>query len=593
MKNVGFWIVTVLTLLLMLTVLELNKSRVWGFLCALLLAAAYVILYFRFTREAKGIVRFLCYLGWIGLFAGLIFLAWPATRAVKAVSAKSPERTDVVMTDKGPVSGVKTADGAVEIFAGIPYAKPPVGELRFKEPVEPDPWSEVLIADTFAPMSMQPTDLPIVSSLKQIIGYHDYKLTFRDNFIPPVSEDSLYVNVWRPAEASASPLPVLVYIHGGSLQTGQPWYGDYSGSGLAREGVIVVNMGYRLGVFGFLALDELIAESPNATTGNYGLLDQIMALQWVRKNIAAFGGDPDCVTLAGESAGAACVSALCVSPLAKGLFKRAILESSTVASFEPPHSYRSFDDALESGRELMTKYGVSSVSELRALPAEKLVGEASTQHHITADGYALTENPYYSYKKGEFNETAILHGFNSRESGPFIILQHANLKNYEQKVRGAFGEYADEVLKLYPAATDEEADEYWAAMWGALFFDYSHYCLNRLAAENGIPVYEYFFTKENGRLGSWHSGELIYFYGNLPIDSKLFGARDYTLQGEMKGYYLNFIKTGDPNGEGLPEWRMNASSEDVMELGEVTGMTKDKKIKLYEIIDKMTGWEKE
>lgn len=591
MKHVGFFIVTALTLLFQLVLLELNKSRVWGFACAVLIAALYVFLFLKFTNELKGIVRFACYIGWIALFVGLFFLAWPKTKAVKAVNAKSPERTEVVYTDKGPVAGVKTEDGAVEVFAGIPYAKPPVGELRFKEPVEPDPWTEVLIADTFAPMSMQPVDLPIVSSLKQIIGYHEYSLTFKDNFVEPVSEDSLYVNVWRPSAQEGSPLPVLVYIHGGSLQTGQPWYGDYSGEGLAREGVIVVNMGYRLGVFGFLALDELKAESANGTTGNYGLLDQIAALEWVKKNIAVFGGDPDNVTVSGESAGSACVSALCASPLAKGLFKRAIMESSTVASFEPPHSFRSFEDAIESGRELMKRYGVSSVSELRALPAEKLVGEAYSQHHITVDGYALTENPCYSYKKGEYNETAILHGFNSEESGPFIILQHANLKNYESKVRGAFAEYADEVLALYPAKTDAEADEYWAAMWGAVYFDYPHYCLNRLAAENGIPVYEYFFTKKNGRLGPWHSGELIYFFGNIPNGSKLFDGADIDLEKAMKGYYLNFIKYGDPNGEGLPEWKVNTSSVDVMELGSSLGMSKDKKIKLYEILDKMTGWE--
>lgn len=575
----------------MLALLELNASRVWGFVAAIALAAVYVFLFYRFTKDGKAIVRIACWLGWALLFVCLMFLAWPKTKPVSAVNAKSPVKTETVLTEKGPVRGVVTENGRVEVFAGIPYAKPPVGELRWKEPQEPDAWTEVLEADTFAPMSMQPTDIPLIGTLKQIIGYHDYKLTFKDNFVPPVSEDSLYVNVWRPKDAGDEPLPVLVYIHGGSLKTGQPWYGDYSGEGLAEKGVIVVNLGYRLGVFGFLASEGLRDESANDTTGNYGLLDQIMALEWVKANIAAFGGDPGNVTVSGESAGSACVSALCASPLAKGLFQRAILESSTVVSHEPPHSYRSFDKALESGKELMERYGAKSMEELRAIPADKLVREAETQHEMTVDGYVLAEDPYYSYLKGEYNETAILHGYNSEESGPFIILQHANRKNYEEKVRGAFEEYADEVLKLYSPKTDEEADKYRAAIWGAVFFDYPHYRLNRLAAENGIPVYEYRFTKQNGRLGPWHSGELIYFFGNLPAVSKLFDDRDYELEEQMTGYYINFIRTGDPNGGGLPEWGRNLSSDDLMELGETTGMIKEDKLPLYEILDRMTGWE--
>ena len=179
----------------------------------------------------------------------------------------------------------------MEVYAGIPYAKPPVGELRWREPQDPEPWEGVLAADHFAPMSMQPQNAAWYSSMAQIIGYHDYEISLDDNFRDLNSEDALYLNIWKPAGEQEN-LPVLVYIHGGSLQTGQPWYADYSGEGLARKGVIVVNMGYRLGVFGFLADEELMAESPNGTTGNYGLLDQIKALEWVRDNIAAFGGDP-------------------------------------------------------------------------------------------------------------------------------------------------------------------------------------------------------------------------------------------------------------------------------------------------------------
>lgn len=585
MNKVGFCIATFLTLALMLAVLELNKNTLWGFALALVLAAGYVIFFIKVVGPTHWYLRLGAWLLWIGLFIGILFLTWPPTKRVPACEAASPERTEVVSTSFGQVRGVKL-QGGVELFAGIPYAKPPVGELRWREPVDPEPWEGVLEADSFAPMGMQPINPPIYNSLRQIIGYHDYEIRLDDNYEPPVSEDSLYLNIWRP-EGDKKDLPVLFYIHGGSLQTGQPWFGDYSGRGLAARDMIVVNVGYRLGVFGFLAAEELAAESANGTTGNYGLLDQIKALEWVRGNIASFGGDPDCVTIAGESAGSACVSALCTSPLAKGLFRRAIMESSTVASAVPPHSFRTYDEAIKSGRELMERYGCAGPDDLRAIPAEKLVNEAYTQHHMTTDGYALTETPYESYKKGVHNEEAALHGCNSGESGPFIIFDGANLKNFEKKVREYFKDKADRVLAIYPVTTDREAADAWAEIWGAIFFDHPHYRLTRLETECGVPSYQYFFSRQNGRLGPWHSGEEVYFYGNIPADSKLFDARDRELSDQMMSYFENFIKTGDPNGGALPEWRVNASAEDLMGLGDSTGMIKEKRLELFGILDEM------
>ena len=582
-----FYIGTILLLLLMLAVLELNKNTILGFVLAAAAAALFVFLH---ARAANGGLRFLCWIGWIALFAAVLFATWPPTKAVPAVEGKSAGMTEIVTLGQGQVQGVLSSDGAVEVYTGIPYAAPPVGELRWREPQDAPAWEGVRVCDHFAPMSMQPVNLPIYDSLAQIIGYHDYKISLKDNFVAPVSEDALYVNLWKPA-GGQSGLPVYVYIHGGSLQTGQPWYGDYRGENLARKGVIVVNMGYRLGVFGYLADEELRAESPHGTTGNYGLLDQIKALEWVRDNIASFGGDPNNVTLAGESAGAASVSALCTSPLAKGLFERVILESSTVASIEPPHSFRLMDEALESGKALKARFAVSSVAQLRALDAKRLVGEADTQHHMTVDGYALAETPWESYRKGVHNEQAILHGYNSRESGPFILFSQASLKDYEQRVRRFFGEWADEVLALYPAATDDEARANWAKIYGAIFFDYSHYCLNRLAAENGIPVWEYYFSRENGRLGPWHSGEMIYCYGNIPADSGLFDARDRELSGQILQYFADFAVSGDPNGEGLPAWERNESSSRLMEFGDETKMIDEDEHALFAVLDRMQGWE--
>ncbi|MBR1584973.1 MAG: carboxylesterase family protein [Clostridia bacterium] len=584
-KSVGWWIVFALIALIMLAVLELGKHTILGWALTLIVLAGFAYLNRKKLRTARRLVRFGAWCAFFGLFAGILWVSWPPVRAVPAVAGRNGGATAIVRVAQGDLTGVKTADGRVEVFAGVPYAKPPVGDLRWQPPRQAEPWQGVLAADHFAPMSMQTTNLPIYDSLVRIIGYHDYAVSLNDNYRTPVSEDSLYLNIWKPA-GEAEKLPVLVYIHGGSLQTGQPWYGDYSGESLARDGVIVVNMGYRLGIFGFFADEELMAE--DGTTGNYGLLDQIAALTWVRENIAAFGGDPDNVTLAGESAGSACVTALCTSPLAKGLFRRAVGESSTVTAAQPAHSFRLLDDALAAGQKTKEKYRAATVADLRALPAETIVGELSAHHHITVDGYVLPQTPHDAYAAGAHNEEAQLHGFNREESAPFILFSQANLKNYESKVRAAFpGEYADRVLALYPAGTDTEARRNWADIYSAVLFTYGHYCWERQALENGIPSYVYHFQKNNGRLGAWHSGEEVYLYGNIPADSSLYDAGDRELSRVMKQYYLNFIRTGDPNGEGLPAWPASTGENQVLSLGEDVAMTPAPYRALYEILDDM------
>ena len=586
--RVAFWIFYVILSALFGAVLELNHNTLWGWALFVLLLVAFPLLYRLKALPAGKGIRALFWLGYILLFSGIFFLTWPPVKAVPASDASKPDVTEVVQTQKGKVSGVYSADHQVEIYAGIPYAKAPVRELRWRPPQDPDSWDGVLACDSFAPMSMQVTNLPIYDSLVRIIGYHDYRISLKDNYIPPVSEDSLYLNIWKPA-GECSKLPVLVYIHGGSLQTGQPWYDDYSGMDFAKNGVICVNMGYRLGVFGFYADEQLLGE--DGTTGNYGLLDQIKALEWVRDNIAAFGGDPDNVTIVGESAGAVCVDALCVSPLAKGLFRRAILESSTLASVDPPHSYRSFDEALSSGEELLKKYGCSSTEDLRNLSAKKIVGEMNSQHHVMVDGYVLPDSPYNLRKQGIHNEEALLHGFNDQESGPFIIFDRTNLKNYESKIRSYFGDSADDVLKVYNATTDKEAAAYWAEVYGAVFFNYPHYCLNRLAVSEGIPVYEYLFTKKNRSLSSWHSGELKYAFHRIPEDSDLYDESDRKLSDIMHAYWVNFAKTGDPNGPGLPVFEQNTGSEMIMELGDNVGMIKEPYLAFYGIMDRKQGFD--
>ncbi|MBQ1509176.1 MAG: carboxylesterase family protein [Erysipelotrichaceae bacterium] len=582
-------IIKTIFFLLLLAVLELNKNSILGWILTALLFGGYLYLSEKVLVPHRWYTGLGLFLGFVLLFAGILFLSWPPVKAVPAVSVNDPKKTDVITLKDGQVQGVYNEEKDVEVYAGIPYAAPPVGELRWKEPQDPAPWEGILEADHFAPMSMQPVNLPIYDSLAQIIGYHDYRISLSDNYVAPVSEDSLYLNIWKPA-GEKKDLPVLVYIHGGSLQTGQPWYADYSGEGLAKQGILVVNLGYRLGVFGFYADEELAAESKDRTTGNYGLLDMIKALEWVKENIASFGGDPDNVTLAGESAGSASVSALCTSPLAKGLFRRVIMESSTAASIRPPHSFRTFEEALSSGKELKERYNVSSIEELRNIDAKDLVREASSQHHITVDGYVLKETPYESYKKGEHNEEAILHGYNAKESAPFLLFSKTTMKNYEERVKAFFGEFSGEVMDIYSPQSDEEAASMWADIYSAVFFDYPHYCLSRLASENDIPVYEYLFSKDNGRLGSWHSGEEVYCYGNILDDSKLYDEEDREVSRIMSAYWASFAQDGDPNREGLPEWKTSMDGSRLMEFDSTVQMGQEKLLPLYEILDRMYGW---
>ena len=583
-----FWIGFSLVTVLFLTVLELNHNTISGWLMSLGVLCAYAVIRSRLLADKKWFWKLAAFLVLLALL--LFLLSWTVGPYQRHPAVEGESHvTDVVTVKQGSLTGLSTADGAVEVYAGIPYAKPPIAELRWREPQEPEPWEGVLAADSFAPMSMQPRNSRIYDSLAQIIGYHDYQISMTDNVRDPASEDSLYLNIWKPA-GKQEKLPVLVYIHGGSLQTGQPWYADYSGDGLARRGVIVVNMGYRLGVFGFLADEELAKESPNGTTGNYGLLDQIMALRWVQENIAAFGGDPDNVTIAGESAGSACVTALCTSPLAEGLFRRAIAESSTVTAVEPAHSFRTLEQALRTGAETKDRFGAASIEELRKLPAEQLVTAADTNHHMTVDGYVLEKTPYEAYMAGENHEEALLHGFNAYEGTAFILFDNAKLNNYEDKVRRYFGDCADEVLSLYPASSDAEAKANWIDIYSAIFFTYGHHCLTRQENALGIPVYSYYFTKDNGRLGAWHSGEEIYCYGNIPADSPLYDKTDRELSEIFCGYFANFAKNGDPNGPGLPRWEPALDGSQLQELGERVGSRQDPYLALYGILDKMQSF---
>ena len=268
----GFGILFVLTALIWALLFELDRNTVWGWILLGLVLAAWLVLRCRVLVHHGFWLRLAGFAG-MTVLAFLVFrLSYPPIRAIPAVNVRNPKATGVVTVAQGQLTGVYNEDESVEVYAGIPYAKPPVGSLRWREPQPPEPWEGVRVCDTVAPMSMQPRNSPIFDSLAEIFVYHTFELTTKNNSIAPMSEDSLYLNVWKPA-GDVSGLPVLVYVHGGSLTTGQTWYDQYNGETLAKQGVVVVNFAYRLGVFGYFADAELQAESPNGTTGNYGLLD--------------------------------------------------------------------------------------------------------------------------------------------------------------------------------------------------------------------------------------------------------------------------------------------------------------------------------
>lgn len=597
--HMGFTISVIIVSLLYLALLELSKNMIIGW-CLALIGIVLMFVYRAYfmkkgkydkMRMALMWVIFISYLMINYLFTG------PVEKRVPAVDNKNPDVTEVVHVASGDITGVYNEDHSVRVFAGIPYAEAPVGELRFREPVAKKPWDGVLACDSFGPMAMQPRNAVLYDSLSRIIGFHDYRITIGDEYVEPMSEDCLYLNVYAP-EKGDELKPVVFYIHGGSLNTGQSYYTEYRGETFAKEGVIFVNFAYRLGPFGYYAADDLKAESENGTTGNYGLLDQIAALKWVYDNIETFGGDKNKITIAGESAGSSSVNALCVSPLTEGLFRYAIAESSSVVAKKPFHTFRTYEEAIEQGDILRKELGVTSSAELRSISADKILSTSSKNTAMTIDGYAITEMPYLTYEKGNNHEKALLHGFNAKEADVFMLNIKATKENYEELIAEEIGDYAKEMAEVVPwnlpprddhIAIDAlgEAKGALNTVYSALWFSYSHHVWNRYEVTLGIPSYEYYFTKRNDSLTNYHAGELPYAYGNLYRHPGLYDEDDYKLSEMMVGYWTNFAKTGDPNGEGLPYWeKRTATSNKVLELGDTVRMVDDPNEKIYEVIDK-------
>jgi para-nitrobenzyl esterase len=479
-----------------------------------------------------------------------------------------------VKTASGVVEGKD--DGAVHAFLGIPYAAPPVGDLRWKPPAAAAKWDGVRKATEFGAHCMQ----------GKVYG----DMNFRD---AGGSEDCLTLNVWVPAKAAAAKLPVMVWIYGGGFVAGTTSEARQDGTHLAQQGVIVVSMNYRLGVFGFFVHPELAKESGRNAAGNYGLLDQVAALHWVRDNIATFGGDPGNVTIFGESAGSFSVSAQMASPLAKGLFQKAIGESGAAfhsggLSFEP-RSVREEKDV----KTVSAKFGVSTLAEMRALPAQKLLDAFSPPQSQgfdfgpDVDGYFLPEPVPAIFTAGEQNDVPLLAGWNHDE-GSFEIAfspQKPTADSLKATAQKEFGDKAAEFLKLYPSGTPQQTLRSAQDFAGDQFIAFSTWDWMESQSKTGKqPIYRYRFDlgppadPKGPQLGAYHSAEIEYVFGQL--DSKAgvaWRAEDRQLSEEMQKCWANFARSGDPNGAGLPKWPVYSAADgwQVMFLDAKSGAHKD------------------
>lgn len=493
----------------------------------------------------------------------------------------SPADRPEIKTANGWVKGIVESSG-IRSFKGIPYARPPVGSLRWRAPEDPENWKGIRDASHFGPQAMQ---RPVYSDMM-----------FRSK---GKSEDCLYLNVWTPAKTRNERLPVLVYFYGGGLVAGDGSEYRYDGENMAKKGIVTITLNYRLGVFGFLAHPQLTKESTHHSSGNYGLMDQHAALLWVRKNIAAFGGDPERVTIGGESAGSMSVSAQMASPLSTGLFAGAIAESGSIVGNRGPET---LPEAEKRGVEFTTFAKVSGITELREIPAEKLLELSSDAHFgTTIDGYFIPHSPVEIYSTGKQMDVPLLAGWNSAEVGykAFLGQEPATVQGYKKVLQSTYGEKAGEVFKLYPAPADSDVIKVATDLASDRFIAYSTWKFIDLHGKtDGKPVYRYLFSrprpaplnndgKKQPLAGASHASEIEYALGNLGTNKTYsWTNEDYTVSAVMESYFANFIKKGDPNGQGLPIWYVFQSSiPKVMVLDVNSHSERERNLERYKLLD--------
>jgi para-nitrobenzyl esterase len=457
-----------------------------------------------------------------------------------------------VRTTRGLVQGVHERDAVA--YKGIPFAQPPVADLRWRAPRPALKWEGVLVAREYKPQCMQVgPPLPTMP-------------------VEPVSEDCLYLNLWAPATPAKARLPVMVYLHGGAFRVGSPSTPLYWGHRLAAtHQVITVNLAYRVGPLGFLAHPELSAESEHAVSGNYGLLDMVAGLRWVRENIAAFGGDPDNVTVFGQSAGAWAVNKLMISPLAQGLFHAAIAQSGgDMGPTRTPEGLAVLRDAEKSGVAFAASLDTKSVDELRRLPAKtiasaKFDGLPEIPHSNAAlpimDGYVIPADTYDLYAAGKQAHVPLLIGYNRNEGA--YIFQPIETPAYIAATRNTYGALADQFLALYPASSEAESASSQTRLWAESGFGWQIWAWARAhARSSGRKVFFYYFSDERVAHGAELPYVFLYEFGGG------WSARQRELGATISTYWTNFAKSGDPNGAGLPHWpAFDLKKDEVMYLG--------------------------
>ena len=499
-------------------------------------------------------------------------------------SAQSP-----IKTDAGLVSGAASSVAGVRQYLGIPYAAPPVGPNRWKAPQPTPKWDGVKAATEFGLPCIQP----------KVFGDID--------FGERISEDCLYVNVWTNATSATAKLPVMVWIHGGGFVAGAGSEPRQDGSRLAAKGVVVVSMNYRLGLMGFLAHPELTKEAPYKAAGNYGILDQVASLQWVQKNVAAFGGDPGNVTIFGESAGSFAVSMLMASPLAKGLFHKAIGESgaSFPAGPQPPLGGATLAAAEAEGQKFAASLNATSLDALRAKTVKELMGTPPFRFSPIVDGYLLPAPVAEIFAKGQQHKVPLLAGWNEDEIRSSVTLrpQKPTAESHKADVAKRFGASADAFTKAYAASTDAEAIEAAAALASDSFISYGTWkWLEVHRATSGQKTYRYLFDRdipiEAGRtqngaavtakdVGARHAGEIEYVFGQLEtVKGVTWAPEDRALANAMMEYWSSFAKTGAPKAAGQPAWpAFDKAGGPVMVLGDTVRVAPEAHRDRYEAFD--------
>jgi para-nitrobenzyl esterase len=463
-----------------------------------------------------------------------VFLMFIAVQSI----AQQPSPVKV---SEGMVQG--TFENGLTVYKGIPFAAPPVGDLRWKAPQPARKWEGVKDATKYGPAAFQGGNPPSGKS-----------------------EDCLYLNIWTPAKSAKEKIPVLVWIYGGGFSFGSTAEPGYNGEKLAKKGVVLVSIAYRVGQLGFLAHPELSAENPNHVSGNYGILDQIAGLQWIKKNIAAFGGDPNKVTIFGESAGGISVSMLCASPLAKGLFQGAISESGgsfgpTRAKTYPGENMKTLKQAEADGVAYAQKVGATSIAELRKMEADKLpLGMGMGGGWPITDGYVIPDDQHKLYEAGKYNDIPVLIGYNSDEGASFS--REKTPEEYVTGVKARYGKFADDLIKAYPAG-ETTVPKTARDLARDAAFGWQTWSWARLQSQTGkSKVFLYYFDqhpdypKDSPRFGygSPHGQEVAYVFMNLDASNPQTTKSDLEISEAMGTYWTNFTKYGDPNGTGVPKW---------------------------------------